>query len=153
MATELREVERRQEAVRVEIAAAGVPEPVPALHPNLAALYRRRVEVLEEALADPATMLAASEALRSLVDAVVVHPGERRGEVSVSLRGDLAAFLHAAQGDSNPNGKTAVLRVENGRSGMGREVLATLDAGTRIGLCRTVLRPRLILTSMPTNYG
>lgn len=139
MVAEFRDVERRQAAARAEIAAAEVPEPLPVLHPNLPALYRRRVEALEEALKDPATMLAASEALRTLIDAILIHPRERRGEVSMSLRGDLAALLHAAEAEQGANGKTAVPRVENGRSGVGREVMGTLDAGTRIGLCRTVL--------------
>ncbi|MGC5198083.1 recombinase family protein [Aphanothece microscopica] len=130
MATELREVERRREALRAEAAAAGVPEPVPVLHPNLPALYRRRVEALEEALKDEATALLATEALRTLVDAILVHPGERRGEVSLSLRGDLAAFLEMAEADGRRGGlntKTAVLRVENGRSW---EVMGSWDAGT-----------------------
>jgi hypothetical protein len=66
-----------------------VPEPVPVLHPNLPALYRRKVETLEEALKDEGTALPAAEALRLLIDAILVTPGERRGEVSLSLRGDL----------------------------------------------------------------
>ncbi len=45
-------------------------------------------------MADPE---AATEALRSLIEAILIYPGERRGEVSISLRGDLAAFLHAAE--------------------------------------------------------
>jgi len=45
-------------------------------------------------LHDPVVSAAAVEALRSLIDAIVVHPGERRGEVRVELRGDLMAFLH-----------------------------------------------------------
>lgn len=141
MAAELRDLERRQEDLAQQIAAAGEPEAVPNLHPNLPALYRRRVEALEASLADPATAMAATEALRALVDAILVFPGERRGEVTVSLRGDLAAFLHAAEtpesgkGPDNdagtPNGKKAVALVGNGRSGFGREVLGSLDAGTR----------------------
>ena len=74
--------------------------------------------------------MLAAEALRSLVDAILVNPGERRGEVSLSLRGDLAAFLEMAEADGRRGGlntKTAALRVENGRS---LEVLATCDAGT-----------------------
>lgn len=62
--------------------------------PRLPELYRRRVETLELALRDPTTAAAAAEALRGLIDAIEVFPGERRGEVSVVLRGDLAAFLH-----------------------------------------------------------
>ena len=120
-------MERRREALLAEAAAAGVPELVPVLHPNLPALYRRRVEALEEALKDEATALLAGEALRSLVDAILVHPGERRGEVSLSLRGDLAAFLRMAEADQAPDSRTAALRVENGRSGS----VGSWDAGTR----------------------
>ena len=71
--------------------------------------------------------MAATEALRELIDAMLVLPGERRGELSVSLRGDLAAFLRAAGESEGQNSKKAVLRMENGRSW---EVLGTLDAGT-----------------------
>ena len=38
----------------------------------------------------------AVEALRSPVEAIVVHPVEHRGELSIELRGDLAAFRHLA---------------------------------------------------------
>ena len=62
------------------------------MHPNLPGLYRRKVETLEIALADPATAAAAAEALRGLIDASLVFPGERRGEVMVQLRGDLEQF-------------------------------------------------------------
>ena len=91
---ELRALEHRQDQLREEIVAAGTPEVLPALHPNLAQIYRQRVERLEEALHDPVVSAAAVEALRSLIDAIVVYPGERRGEVRVEMRGDLAAFLH-----------------------------------------------------------
>jgi len=81
-----------------------------------------------EALTDPETTLAATEALRVLINAIVVFPGERRGEVSVTLRGDLAAFLRAdAAVLSAPCNKKAALLGENGCSW---KVLATLDAGT-----------------------
>ena len=55
MVAELRKVEVRQAELAAEMATAGRPEPVPTPHPNLPALYRRRVEALEEALADPDT--------------------------------------------------------------------------------------------------
>ncbi len=42
---------------------------------------------MEEALADPATESPTTEALRSQIDAILVFPVERRGEVSVTLRG------------------------------------------------------------------
>ena len=82
------------------------------------------------------------EALRSLIDAIVVHPGDRRGEVSLELRGDLAAFLHLA--DDGPaalihrakHGQTAVSGEGNGRSG---EVVGSLVAGARNHLYRTCI--------------
>jgi hypothetical protein len=136
MAREVQELERRRELRAVEMAAAEQPEPVPVLHPNLPALYRRRVEALEAALADESTALAATEALRVLVDAVLVTPGEARGEVFLSLRGDLAVFLEMAEVERRGQSKTAALREQNGRS---REVWGTWDAGTGFGLHRAVL--------------
>lgn len=114
MAAELRDLERRQEELAQQITTAGEPEPIPVLHPNLPTLYRRRVEALEAALADPETAMAATEALRALIDAILVFPGERRGEVTVSLRGDLAAFLHAA-GEPEAGADGAVSGGNNGK--------------------------------------
>lgn len=99
MVAELRVTEHRLEELSVQIAAEHHPETVPVLHPNLPELYRRRVEALEVSLADPSTCLAATEALRGLIDAIQIHPGERRGELGVSLRGDLAAFLRSSDDD------------------------------------------------------
>ena len=41
-------------------------------------------------------------------------PGVKRGEISVQLRGDLAAFLYLGEpgGAGGQNNKTAVLRME-----------------------------------------
>ena len=119
MVEELREIERRQAALASEIAAAGTPEPVPVLHPNLPELYRRKVETLEAALKDPAAAAAAMEALRGLIEAIEVFPGAKRGEISVVLRGDLAAFLHLNEaGGAGPgrDAKKAALLVSCPRS-------------------------------------
>jgi hypothetical protein len=66
----------------------------------------------------------ATEALRTLIDAILVHPGERRGEVRMDLRGDLAAFPQLADAEAG----TTVPRVGSGRSG---EVMGSLVAGAR----------------------
>jgi site-specific DNA recombinase len=128
----LRNLEQRQDGLKAEIDAAGMPEALPALHPNLAQVYRQKVERLEQALHDPAASAAAVEALRSLIDAIVVHPGERRGEVSLELRGDLAAFLYLA--DDEPaapiqqakRAVTAAPSEANNRSG---RMMGSLVAG------------------------
>jgi DNA invertase Pin-like site-specific DNA recombinase len=131
---ELREVERQREDVERRIAEAGTPEAVPVLHPNLPEVYRRRVEGLEEALGQPEMLTGVAEVLRLLINAVEVFPGERRGEVEVSLRGDLAAFLHMAEAEAGrerrmaQNGKTP--DITSDIRGLSR-VMATWDAGTR----------------------
>ncbi len=136
MVAELRKVEARQVELAAEMAAAEQPEAVPTPHPNLPALYRRRVEALEEALTDPETAMAATEALRQLIEAILIFPGERRGEVEISLKGDLAAFLQASEA-SAASGSGDVLRAQNGKTPVTRwsygrfgEVLGSLDAGT-----------------------
>jgi site-specific DNA recombinase len=51
------------------------PEAAPiALHPNLAELYRRKVDELEIALNDEATKAEAAVIVRSLIDMVVLTP-------------------------------------------------------------------------------
>ena len=74
--------------------------------------------------------------LRGLINAILVLPGERRGEEWVTLRGDLAAFLRAdAAALSAPCNKKAALRVQNG---VGWEVMGTFDAGTRNRRCQDI---------------
>lgn len=91
--------------------------------------------------------MLAADALRSLIDAILVHPGERRGEVSLSLRGDLAAFLEMAEVGAAGrdrlalNGNTSVIARDN--RGL-REIMGSLDAGTGFGLWRTVLGNRAL---------
>ena len=124
MAADIRDLEAQRDRLQAELAIAAVPEPMPVLHDRLPEFYRWHVEVLEEALQDERTALLAAAALRHLVDAVVVHPGENRGQVKLSLRGDLAAFLDLGE-QKKPRGSGA-FRHRNGCSG---EVWETLVAG------------------------
>ena len=98
----------RREALKAKLAAADAPPPL--LHPQMAELYREKVTALAEALEHPETRTEASDALRGLIDAIVLTPyqGEppsRAGEDSrfgeprlrIELKGNLAAMLGAAQ--------------------------------------------------------
>jgi hypothetical protein len=55
-----------------------VDEPV-RLHPNLAAIYRRKVATLQNLLEDDATRSEAVEVIRSLIDQVIFRPTANAG--------------------------------------------------------------------------
>jgi site-specific DNA recombinase len=73
-------------------------QPPPLLHPNMADLYREKVTQLARGLEQEESRTAAAEALRGLIDAIVLTPQE--GELRIELRGNLAAMLNAAQAQS-----------------------------------------------------
>jgi site-specific DNA recombinase len=83
----------RREELEAKLIAADAPPPL--LHPGMADLYRQKVTALAEALEHPETRTEASEALRGLIDAIVLTPNQ--GELKIELKGNLAAMLGAAQ--------------------------------------------------------
>jgi hypothetical protein len=83
----------RREALQAKVAAAD--EPPPLLHPEMASLYRQKVTTLAQALERSETRTEATEALRGLIDAIVLTPDE--GALQIELKGNLAAMLRAAQ--------------------------------------------------------
>jgi len=83
----------RREELTAKLAAADAPPPL--LHSGMADLYRQKVTNLTQALEHPETRTEASEALRGLIDAIVLTPNQ--GELQIELKGNLAAMLGAAQ--------------------------------------------------------
>ena len=87
--------------------SAPVPAPYPSLHPNLAAVYRKKVEQLEIALNDPQIRLEASEIIRTVIDRIEVGPGNagdpglRQVETKTVLYGQLAAVMALAESTNN----------------------------------------------------
>ena len=97
----LRELEARQDEFRERLAIALAAD-VPDVHPNVAGLYRRKVERLAEALRDPRERDEAAEAVRGLIERIVLAPGAKRGEMDATLHGDLGAVLEwTAKGRKN----------------------------------------------------
>jgi hypothetical protein len=122
-------LERRRLALEAEL--AGAEAPAPRLHPNLAEVYRQRVAELSRVLqADDAA--EARELVRGLVEAIRLVPED--GKLRIEVRGELGAILRLAEGARNQKrpGGVAEAFIEQ----------IKMDAGTRIGLCRTVLRDR-----------
>jgi len=106
----LTELETRQDELTVRLSQA--PADAPVIHPNIANLYRRKVERLSEALGHPGDASEAAMALRELIDRIVISPGEKRGEVHAVLHGDLEVILDwAARTQENANQAAPSLRM------------------------------------------
>lgn len=84
----------RRDELKAKLAAAD--EPPPLLHPEMARIYRTKVTELAKALQEPESRSEATEALRGLVDAIVLTPDQDRTTLRIELRGNLAAMLGAA---------------------------------------------------------
>ena len=128
---DLRKLEARQDEIADEQQREAMPERLPDLHPNLASIYRRRVELLEEALAEPEAIAAAAEALRTLIDAITLHPEEGRGNYRLELRGDLAAFMHLADRPAEAPVEQQKARSASATGSVCSVVMGPLVAGTR----------------------
>ena len=89
MATEMEALENRKEELQRKLAAK--PEPPIRLHPNLAEVYRRRVENLREALGRDDAREEAVAILRGLIDQIRLESAE--GQLGIYLVGNLAAIL------------------------------------------------------------
>jgi site-specific DNA recombinase len=130
--TRLRELESREEELQTSLAMA--PAVVPEIHPNVAELYKRKVERLSDALADPSERDDAFHVIRGLIDQIVVSPGASRGQVELALKGELGTILDWATQKQNTHHAAA--------AGMSVSVVA----GTGFGLCRLRRNPQPELT-------
>jgi DNA invertase Pin-like site-specific DNA recombinase len=89
----LETLEGQREKLTAELADS--PGSPPALHSNLAEVYRKRVASLREALADR-NAPEALEAARALIDRVIVHPADEPGDPpGIELVGQLQSMLGA----------------------------------------------------------
>ncbi len=87
-------LEARRIALEAELANA--TEPAPLLHPNLAEIYRARIEQLAATLeADDGE--AARELVRTLVESIALH--EAADGFRIEVRGELANILGLATGN------------------------------------------------------
>ena len=94
MMDRMRELEARQDEIEERLST--VPADMPDIHPKIADIYRRKVERLAEALADPRDRDEAAEAIRGLIERIVLTPVEKRGEMHAALHGDLGTILEWA---------------------------------------------------------
>ena len=72
-----------------------MPDPQPTLHPNLAELYRRKVEDLHSCLNSPDTRTEAAEFLRELIEVIKIR-NLAKG-IEMELVGEIANMVELAQ--------------------------------------------------------
>ncbi|GAB1715049.1 MAG: Recombinase [Nitrobacter sp.] len=70
-----------------------VPEDAPDRLPSASAIYARKVTILTKALNRPNERQQAAEALRMLIERIVLTPGPKRGEILATLHGELRTIL------------------------------------------------------------
>ncbi len=89
------ELEARRQDLQEQALRTKLPEPY--LHPNMAITYRRKLSELAHAISgDSSTAKAAQEAIRALIESVIVTPA---GEtMTVDLVGELGGILSIASG-------------------------------------------------------
>ncbi len=97
-------LEQERQALAAKLSA---PQSAPVhLHPNLAELYRRKVETLHNALRDEASGPEALEIMRSLIAQVNVAYSKEDG-FTIELISEIAAMVLAAQSEVGPQRKNA----------------------------------------------
>ncbi len=72
---------------------ADVPDDTPDILPSASAVYATKVGRLTEALNRPEERSEAAEALRALIEKIVLKPGPNRGEIDATLYGELGTIL------------------------------------------------------------
>jgi hypothetical protein len=104
MKVRLAELEAEKAALITQQARTETPPNI-SVHPSLAAVYRKKVEELEQLLEDAEHRDQAMELIRSLIDKIDQTPKEGGG-VDALLHGDLARILTlCSTGQRGPNSK------------------------------------------------
>ena len=113
MRVELMELERRVETLEVDAKVEkATPVNVVEFHPQLPALYKKKVKALREALRQgECSRSEAIQALRGMITDITVKPGPGRGNVVLELHGSIPAVLAFASGKEGSNHDSTVLMV------------------------------------------
>jgi len=101
MVTRLRELEALEDELTERLGQA--PADLPDIHPNVAGIYRRKVERLAEALRRPEERDEAAEAIRGVIERITLTPGPGAAR---STRRCTASSARSWNGRHAPAGRT-----------------------------------------------
>lgn len=97
----------RRTALEVKIAAKPGADSI-RIHPKLALVLKERVAVLISQLIEPDGMLEAKEALRALIDRIVLTPSPTIGKLDIDIKDAVAGPLTLDMGSKRRKGMTSV---------------------------------------------
>ena len=140
----LSEIEARKVLLQKERDELSEPVTAIRLHPNAADIYSAKVADLEASLNAPEIRAAASDALRALIERVVLTPdADAPDGLRVELYGDLAEILRLGDaGQTQRRAGKAPCSKPPGRGVPGGQL--SVVAGARNHLCRTRFSPEPI---------
>ena len=95
---ELLDLEARKVRLERDLEAT-TNEPL-RLHPNMAEIYRQKIAAFHDLLEKPESKAEAFEAIRSLIDRIVLTPVN--DELRIDLHGAIAAILQLAANKNGP---------------------------------------------------
>jgi len=101
----LQDLEAKQNELTERLSRA--PVDIPDIHPNVAGIYRRKVERLAEALQRPQERDEAAAAIRALIERITLTPGPKRGQIDATLYGDFRTILEWTAQKQNTPGAVA----------------------------------------------
>jgi hypothetical protein len=78
----------------------------PDVHPNVSEIFRAKVARLAETLNDPVDRAQAAQAIRSLIERVVLLPDPDSGEIKPTLEGELGTILEWVTQQTTNTGRT-----------------------------------------------
>jgi hypothetical protein len=87
----LRELEAKQDEITERMVRP--PVNLPDVHPNVADIYRRKVARLADALNHPEDRHEAADALRGLIERIVLTPGPKPRQLGAVLHGELGSIV------------------------------------------------------------
>ena len=91
------ELDGRRQALEAQLSSSTAAEPM-RFHPAMAGEYRAKVARLIKFLANDAEMEASKEALRALIEKIVLSPDPAGTGLLIDLHGALASLLRLASG-------------------------------------------------------
>ncbi|MEP4126724.1 MAG: hypothetical protein ABJL98_18575 [Lentilitoribacter sp.] len=85
----------RRATLEAELSRAPAPDPI-RIHPKMAVTYQERVSELISGLSNADRLQEAQEALRALIDRIVLQPSPEADKLNIFLEGALSGLLTLA---------------------------------------------------------